>query len=63
MLDSKSKVEAVMTDSQKQQYEQLLQDRRGARRQRMRQQAPPEQQAPQDQPQEQQAPQGQPPQG
>lgn len=48
--DSKSKLEAVMTDSQRQQYEQMLQSRREARRQRMQQQAPPEQQAPQEQP-------------
>lgn len=57
MRDSNSKIEAVMTDSQKQQYEQMLQGRRKARRQRMRQQAP------QEQPTQQQAPQEPPPQG
>ncbi|MGH9589211.1 MAG: hypothetical protein ACRD25_02395 [Terracidiphilus sp.] len=63
MRDGNSKLEAVMTDSQKQQYEQMLQARRAARRQRMQQQAPPEQQAPQDQPTQQQPSQDQPPQG
>ena len=42
MRDSNSKIEAVMTDSQKQQYEQLLQSRREARRQRMQSQAQPQ---------------------
>lgn len=45
MRDSNSKIEAVMTDSQKQQYEQLLQARREARRQRMQQQAQPQPQS------------------
>jgi periplasmic protein CpxP/Spy len=63
MQDSNSKIEAVMNDSQKQRYEQMQQSRRGARRQRMQQQAPPEQQAPQDQPSQQPAPQEQAPQG
>jgi periplasmic protein CpxP/Spy len=31
--DSRNKIEALLTDSQKQQYEQMLQDRRGHRRQ------------------------------
>jgi len=57
MLDSNSKLEAIMTDNQKQQYEQMQQDRREARRRRMQQQAPPEQQAPQDQPSQQPEPQ------
>ena len=57
MQDSNSKIEAVMNDSQKQQYEQMQQSRRGARRQRMQRQAP------QDQPSQQQAPQEQAPQG
>ena len=63
MQDSNSKIEAVMNDSQKQQYEQMQQTRRGARRQRMQRQAPPEPQAPPDQPSQQQAPQEQAPQG
>ena len=63
MQDSNSKIEEVMNDSQKQQYEQMQQARRRSRRQRMQQQAPPEQQAPQDQPYQQAAPQEQSPQG
>lgn len=58
MRDSNGKIEAVMTGNQKQQYEQMLEARREARRQRMQQQTPPDQQAPQDQPSQQQAPQG-----
>lgn len=45
--DSNSKMEAVMTDSQKQQYQQLLQARRQSRRQRTQQWA--QQQASQEQ--------------
>ena len=45
MRNSNSKIEAVMTDSQKQQYEQLLQSRREARRQRMQSQAQPQSQS------------------
>jgi protein CpxP len=54
MRKSNRKIEAVMTDSQKQQYEQLLQARRQARRQRMQQ--PPQQQAPDQQAPQQQTP-------
>lgn len=49
MQDSNNKIEAVMTNSQKQQYEQMLQARREARRQRRQQQSAPQQQAPQEQ--------------
>lgn len=45
MKDSNSKIEAAMTDSQKQQYEQLLQARRQARRQRMQSQPQPQPQS------------------
>lgn len=62
MHSSNKKIEAVMTDSQKQQYKQLLQARRAARRQRMQQRA--QQQAPEEAPQQpapEQAPQPQAP--
>jgi periplasmic protein CpxP/Spy len=68
MRDSNSKLEAVMTDGQKQQFEQLMQARREARRQHRQEQAPeaaPQQQAPDAAPQQQapqQAPQDQAPQ-
>jgi periplasmic protein CpxP/Spy len=45
MQDSNNKIEAVMSDSPKQQYEQMLQ----ARRQRRQQQSAPPQQSPQEQ--------------
>lgn len=71
MRNSNRKIESVMSDSQRQQYRQLLQERREARRQRMQQgaqqQAPqaapqqpaPDQQAPQEQAAPQEAPQQQ----
>ncbi|HEV2135284.1 MAG TPA: hypothetical protein VGR47_13700 [Terracidiphilus sp.] len=69
LRDSNNRMEAVMSDSQKQQYEQIMQARREARRQRMQQraqqQAPdaaPQQQAPDQQAPPQQAPQDQTPQ-
>jgi protein CpxP len=63
MRRSNGKIESVMSDSQKQQYQQLLQTRREARRQRMQQQQQAQQpQAPQDQAPEQQAPEQQAPQ-
>jgi len=55
MQDSRSRIEALLTDSQKQQFEQMLSDRR-ARRQ---QPAQPESQPPQPQDQPQQQPQAQ----
>lgn len=46
MRKSNKKIESVLSGSQKQQYEQLLQARRAARRQRMQRQAPPPEPAP-----------------
>lgn len=59
MRSSNSKIESVMSDSQKQQYEQTLQSRREARHQRMQQQQAPQQQPSQEQAPQQQAPEQQ----
>ena len=65
LRDSNNRMEAVMSDGQKQQYERIMQARREARRQHRQQQAPeaaPQQQAPDQQAPPQQAPQDQTPQ-
>jgi Spy/CpxP family protein refolding chaperone len=53
MQDSRNRIEALLTDSQKQQFEQMLADRRARRQQQQGQQQPEQPPQPQQQPQAQ----------